>query len=114
MTTPLSCPIPAAPWRRTLMQLLYMLTLSACALRTASPPPDTAVITTARGTQLQDMVIQLSTQRTLSFEAFVKAVAQAQVVAVGEEHYHPDIQAFELRLLQALVQHRPQRVALAM
>ena len=44
----------------------------------------------------------------------MKTVAQAQVVAVGEEHYHPDIQAFELRLLQALVQHRPQHVALAM
>jgi uncharacterized iron-regulated protein len=96
------------------MLLLYMLTLSACALRTASPPPDTVVVTTARGTQLQGTVVKLSTQRTLSFEAFVKAVAQAQVVAVGEEHYHPDIQAFELRLLQALVQHRPQRVALAM
>jgi uncharacterized iron-regulated protein len=96
------------------MLLLYMLTLSACALRTASPPPDTAVVTTARGTQLQGTVVELATQRTLSFEAFVKAVAQAQVVAVGEEHYHPDIQAFELRLLQALAQHRPQRVALAM
>jgi len=96
------------------MLLLYMLTLSACALRTASPPPDTVVVTTARGTQLQGTVVELATQRTLSFEAFVKAVAQAQVVAVGEEHYHPDIQAFELRLLQALAQHRPQRVALAM
>jgi uncharacterized iron-regulated protein len=98
------------------MLLLYMLMLilSACALRTASPPPDTVVVTTARGTQLQGTVVELATQRTLSFEAFVKAVAQAQVVAVGEEHYHPDIQAFELRLLQALVQHRPQRVALAM
>jgi uncharacterized iron-regulated protein len=98
------------------MLLLYMLMLilSACALRTASPPPDTVVVTTARGTQLQGTVVELATQSTLSFEAFVKAVAQAQVVAVGEEHYHPDIQAFELRLLQALVQHRPQRVALAM
>jgi uncharacterized iron-regulated protein len=98
------------------MLLLYMLmlTLSACALHTASPPPDTVVVTTARGTQLQGTVVELATQRTLSFEAFVKAVAQAQVVAIGEEHYHPDIQAFELRLLQALVQHRPQRVALAM
>jgi uncharacterized iron-regulated protein len=91
------------------MLLLYMLmlTLSACALHTASPPPDTVVVTTARGTQLQGTVVELATQRTLSFEAFVKAVAQAQVVAIGEEHYHPDIQAFELRLLQALVQHRP-------
>jgi uncharacterized iron-regulated protein len=72
------------------------------------------VVTTVRGTQLQGTVVDLATQKTLSFEAFVKAVAQAQVVAVGEEHYHPDIQTFELRLLQALVQHRPQRVALAM
>jgi uncharacterized iron-regulated protein len=96
------------------MLLLSILTLSACALRTASPPADSVVVTTARGAQLQGTVVELATQRTLSFEAFVKAVAQAQVVAVGEEHYHPDIQAFELRLLQALVQHRPQRVALAM
>ena len=96
------------------MLLLYMLTLSACALRTASPPADTVVLSTARGAQLHGTVVELATQRTLSFEAFVKAVAQAQVVAVGEEHYHPDIQAFALRLLQALVQHRPQHVALAM
>ena len=96
------------------MLLLYMLTLSACALRTASPRADTVVLSTARGAQLHGTVVELSTQRTLSFEAFVKAVAQAQVVAVGEEHYHPDIQAFELRLLQALAQHRPQHVALAM
>jgi uncharacterized iron-regulated protein len=114
MTTPLPCPMPAAPRRRTLLLLLYILTLSACALRTASPPSDTVVLTPARGAQLQGTVVKLSTQRTLSFDAFVKAVAQAQVVAVGEEHYHPDIQAFELRLLQALTQHRPQRVALAM
>jgi uncharacterized iron-regulated protein len=39
---------------------------------------------------------------------------QANVVAVGEEHYHPDIQAFALRLFQALAQRRPQRLALAM
>jgi uncharacterized iron-regulated protein len=63
---------------------------------------------------LQGIVVEISTQRRLSFEAFVTAVAQAQVVAVGEEHYHPDIQAFELRLLQALVQYRPQHVVLAM
>ena len=106
--------MPAAPWRHTLLLLLYMLTLSACALRTASPRADTVALSTARGAQLHGAVVELSTQRTLSFEAFVKAVAQAQVVAVGEEHYHPDIQAFGLRLLQALAQHRPQRVALAM
>src|SRR5262245_47986398 len=113
MMTP-SCTMPAASWRRIPRLLLYLLTLSACALRTTSPPADTVVLTTARGSQLQGTVVELATQRTLSFEAFVKAVAQAQVVAVGEEHYHPDIQAFELRLLQALVQHRPQHIALAM
>jgi hypothetical protein len=91
-----------------------MLTLSACALHTTSPPADRAVPSTVRGSQLQGTVVEIATQKTLSFEAFVKTVAQAQVVAVGEEHYHPDIQAFELRLLQALAQHRPQRVALAM
>jgi uncharacterized iron-regulated protein len=96
------------------MLLLYLLTLSACALRTTSPPANTVVLTVARGAQLQGTVVELATQRTLSFEAFVKAVAQAQVVAVGEEHYHPDIQAFELRLLQALAQQRSQHIALAM
>lgn len=96
------------------MLLLYVLTLSACALRTASPPSGTTILSTARGAQLQGTVVKLSTQSPLSFEAFVKVVKQAQVVAVGEEHDHPDIQAFELRLLQALVQHRPRRVALAM
>jgi uncharacterized iron-regulated protein len=93
---------------------LYILTLSACALRTPSPLADTVILSSIRGAQLQGTVVELSTQKTLSFEAFVKAVAQAQVVVVGEEHYHPDIQAFELRLLQALAQHRPQHVALAM
>jgi uncharacterized iron-regulated protein len=114
MTTPLPYPMLAAPRQRTLLLLLYIVTLSACALRTSSPPSDTAVISPARGAQLQGTVVQLSTQRTLSFEAFVKVVGQAQVVAVVEEHDHADIQAFELRLLQALVQHRPRRVALAM
>src|SRR5882672_990044 len=115
MTTPLPCPLPAAHRRHTLMLLLYlyMLTLSACVLRTASLPANTVVLTTARGAQLQGTVVDLATQKTLSFEAFVKAVAPAQVVAVGEEHYHPDIQAFELRLLQALAQHRS-RLALAL
>src|SRR2546422_7170013 len=108
------CTMFAALWQRTLLLLLFMVAVSACALHTASPLADRAVLSTARGSQLQGTIVELSTQRTLSFEAFVKAVAPAQVVAVGEEHYHPDIQAFELRLLQALAQHRPQRLALAM
>src|SRR5215471_13070832 len=108
------CTMFAALWQRTLLLLLCMVTVSACAMHTASPPADHAVPSTVRGSQLQGTIVELSTQRTLTFEAFVNAVAQAQVVAIGEEHYHPDIQAFELRLLRALAQRRPQRLALAM
>src|SRR5215475_2044954 len=108
------CTMFAALWQRTLLLLLFMATVSACALHTASPLADRAVLSTVRGSQLQGTIVELATQRTLSFEAFVQAVAQAQVVAVGEEHYHPDIQAFELRLFQALAQHRPRHIALAM
>jgi uncharacterized iron-regulated protein len=114
MTTPLPCAISVAFRRHTLLLLLSVLTLSACALRTASPRTDPVALSTVRGAQLHGAVVELSTQRVLAFAAFVQAVAQAQVVAVGEEHYHPDIQAFELRLLQALAQYRPQHVALAM
>lgn len=106
--------ILAALLRRILILILSALTLSACALRAPAPAEDGLVLSMARGAQLQGMLVELSTRRTLSFAAFVKVVAQAQVVAVGEEHYHPDIQAFELRLLQALAHHRTQRVALAM
>jgi uncharacterized iron-regulated protein len=104
----------AALWRRFLVLILASLGLLACALRVPTPPGEELALFTARGAQLQGTLVELATQRPLAFDAFVKAVAQAQVVAVGEEHYHPDIQAFELRLLQALVQHRPQRMALAM
>lgn len=114
MTTSLPCTTLPAHRRHILLLLLYMLTLSACALHTTYPRADTGALSTARGAQLHGTVVELSTRRPLSFETFVKAMAQVQVVAVGEEHYHPDIQAFELRLLQALAQPRPQRVALAM
>ena len=101
-------------WRRLLVLILASLGLAACARPTPVPSAEELSLSTARGAQLQGMLIDLATQRPLAFDTFVKAVAQAQVVAVGEEHYHPDIQAFELRLLQALGQHRPQRVALAL
>src|SRR5712691_7373028 len=104
----------AALWRRLLVLILASLGLAACTRRTPAPSGDGLALSIARGDQLQGTLIELATQRPLAFEAFVQAVAQAQVVAVGEEHYHPDIQAFELRLLQALVQHRPRHVALAM
>src|SRR5215510_10546908 len=104
----------AALWRRLLILILVSLGFAACALRASAPSGDELALATVRGAQLQGTLVELATQRTLAFEAFVKAVARAQVVAVGEEHYHPDIQAFELRLLQALAQHRPQHIALAM
>ncbi len=100
--------------RRLLILLLSTLILSACARRAPSPPAHDLVLSTARGAQLQGTLVTLSTRRVLAFDAFVEAVAQSQVVAVGEEHYHPDIQAFELRVLHALAQSRPERVALAM
>jgi uncharacterized iron-regulated protein len=58
--------------------------------------------------------VALATQRVLACEAVIDTVVRAQVVALGEEHYHPDIQAFALHLLQALAQRRPGRLALAM
>src|SRR4051794_27807532 len=82
MTAPLFFPTPAAPRSLILLLLLSMLTLSACALHTASPLADRAVPSTVRGSQLQGTVVEIATQKTLSFEAFVKTVAQAQVVAV--------------------------------
>jgi uncharacterized iron-regulated protein len=56
----------------------------------------------------------MRTQRFTTFEAMVAQVAQAQVIAVGEEHYHLPIQALVLHLLDVLAQRRPQRLALAM
>ena len=104
----------AALWRHTLPVLLSLVLVSACARPPSPPAAPRVVLSTARGVQLQGTMVELSTQTTLAFDSFVNTAAKAQVVAVGEEHYHPDIQAFELRLLQALVQHRPRHVALAM
>jgi uncharacterized iron-regulated protein len=96
--------------------LLMMLTLSyviACiphrpAVRYESIP------STATGNHLQGRFIDLQARRFISFEALVDAVAQTQVIAVGEEHYHSDIQAFELQVLRALAKQRPHRLALSM
>jgi uncharacterized iron-regulated protein len=67
-----------------------------------------------QGKHIQRTLFDVQAQRPISFDALVDAVATADVVAVGEEHHHPDIQAFALRLLQAVAQRRPQHLALAM
>lgn len=99
---------------RFLVVCLYTLASAACTLQAPAPPGASAVVSTARGSQLWGTLVELASQRVLPFDAFVETVARAQVVALGEEHDHAEIQAFELRLLQALAQHRPQRLALAM
>jgi uncharacterized iron-regulated protein len=97
-----------------LVLLLLGLSILGCAtsphvvLRGDPAPP------TAHGAQLQGTLVDLHTQRFLPFDTLVAEVSRVQVVALGEEHSHPDIQAFELRLLQALAASRPQRLALAM
>jgi uncharacterized iron-regulated protein len=63
---------------------------------------------------LQGTLVDLQAQRSIAFDALVAAVSQGDIVAFGEEHDHPDIQAFALCLLQALACRRPQRLALAM
>ncbi|MEE8304761.1 MAG: ChaN family lipoprotein [Candidatus Tectomicrobia bacterium] len=93
--------------------ILTTLFLAAC---TRHPPPASRQVIplTAEGKQLQGMLIDMRTQRVVSFATLVNAVAHATVVAVGEEHHHPGIQAFELRLLRALAQQRPHHLALSM
>jgi uncharacterized iron-regulated protein len=66
------------------------------------------------GKHVQRSLVDVRAQRTISFDTLVGAVATADIVAIGEEHHQPDIQAFALRLLQALAQRRPQHLALAM
>ena len=89
-----------------------MLACTACASRVVSAP-DTQV-TTLVASQLRGSTVDLHTQRPITFEMLVSMVSAVQVVAVGEEHYQEPIQTFALRLLQALAQRRPQRLALAM
>jgi uncharacterized iron-regulated protein len=67
-----------------------------------------------RGKDLLRTIVAVQAQRTLSFDALVDAVTSVDVIALGEEHHQQEIQAFALRLLQDLAQHRPQRLALAM
>ena len=67
-----------------------------------------------QGQELHGVLADMHTLRPLDLQTLVSSMPHIQVVFVGEEHYHPAIQAFELRLLQTLVHQRPQRIALAM
>jgi uncharacterized iron-regulated protein len=89
-----------------------VLLLSAC----ASPrlQRNVSLPATANGAELQGVAVELHTRRVVDLDSLVRLLLHAQVIALGEEHYHPDIQAFELHLLRALVQQRPRHLALAM
>lgn len=67
-----------------------------------------------RGGEIHGTLIALSSREALTLTALLQRLAQTQVIALGEEHHHPAIQAFALRLLHALNQHQPHTVALAM
>ncbi|MGE3539553.1 MAG: ChaN family lipoprotein [Candidatus Tectimicrobiota bacterium] len=88
--------------------------LSACAAQSLSSGRSTPLPAPVRGRQLHGQLVELRTQRVLSLDAFITANTAVRLIAVGEEHDHPDIQAFELQLLQALSQQHPQHLALAM
>ncbi|MCZ6872177.1 MAG: ChaN family lipoprotein, partial [bacterium] len=87
--------------------------LKACAHR-PSPTWQGTLPNTIRGQHLQGRLIDIRDLRFISFDTLVDAVRRAEVVAVGEEHYHAAIQAFELQLLRALAQRKPQQLALSM
>ncbi len=85
----------------------------ACAhpsLSLHTPLPATAL----RGGQLHGHIIDMRSLRLIDFATLVHNLETARLIAIGEEHYHSEIQAFEHRLLQALAQKRPQHLALAM
>lgn len=86
--------------------------ISACAQRLL--PLHMTLPTAPRGHQLHGHVADMRTLRLVDFDTLVRNLATAHFIALGEEHYHPAIQAFELRLLKALAQQRPHQLALAM
>jgi uncharacterized iron-regulated protein len=88
------------------------LTLPSCATHLLSH--DTPLPARVKAGQLHGQIVDMRTLHIVPFDAMVRALAAARVIAVGEEHYHPEIQAFELQLLQALAQQRPGYLALAM
>jgi uncharacterized iron-regulated protein len=85
---------------------------AACAKR--PPPVSVPLPAVASGAQLQGRIVDMQTLEVIDLHTLIRALAHAQVIALGEEHYHPDIQAFELDLLRLLAQQQPQQLALAM
>ena len=99
-------------WRIALTLIGLGLLMSGCALRPLPahlPLPDTA-----KGGQLHGLLVDMRTLRIVTFEAMITDAIQAQLITIGEEHYHPDIQAFERKTLNAIAQKRPRQTALAM
>src|SRR5262245_10530508 len=93
---------------------LIALLLPACAVPSVPPAARAPGLSAVSGRHLQGTLVDVQTRQGIAFEALVQTVMRANVVAIGEEHYHPDIQAFALRLFQTLAQRRPQRLTLAM
>jgi len=93
---------------------VLILCFSACALLSPNSSGRTVLPVTVPGHRVYSTGVEVQSRRIMPFEALADILVQADVVALGEEHYHPDIQAFALRLLQALTQRQPQRLALAM
>ena len=93
---------------------LLFLVLTGCTVRLPAPEVSGVLPSSMPGQHLQRTLLDVRAQRPIAFDTMVSMVAEADVVAIGEEHHQPNIQAFALRLLQALAQRRPHHLALAM
>jgi uncharacterized iron-regulated protein len=93
---------------------LLLLILAGCAVRPPAPAASGVLPPSVPGKHLQRTLVDVHARRAISFDTLVDMVAETDVVAIGEEHHQPDIQAFALRLLEALAQRRPDHLALAM
>lgn len=88
--------------------------VSACVMQPPAPLRPELSGSVVRGAQLHGQLMAVASQQVVSIDTFVATVATAQLIALGEEHDHPAIQAFALQLLQALAQRRAPHLALAM
>jgi uncharacterized iron-regulated protein len=93
---------------------LCVFLLVGCVTRLPAPGVSDTLPPSVSGKHVQHTLLDVQARRVIAFDSLVDAVAAADVVAIGEEHHHPDIQAFALHLLQAVAQRRPQQLALAM